>query len=192
MTAQQTETDHALLTDLVLALINYPQDLRITARPLTDGDGRHWRTDWTIQPNINDAGKIIGKKGAHVKALKRVMELLGERKGMRYVLRVDNGAGERQPEIERQPAGPAFSPADHHDLLLRLLEAILDETPAVEGTATPGAVMVFLFRIKAANRRDDELLAEVPAIGLSLVDALAVLFKAAGHRAGAYFKVEKA
>lgn len=190
-TDQLTENAAALFRGLIELLIDYPQNLVITPHAICDVHGKHWRTDWEVCPDVNDAGKIIGKAGAHVKALKRIVEMVGEADRLRYVLRVVEGTGERRPEIVRKLAGPDYSSDKHGQILAEVLAAAGIDAQVV-GTLEHKTPMTFGLEIQPTNRLARENLTEEPfsTRAPSLLNALAVLFKAAGHRDGAVYRVE--
>lgn len=190
-TGNQTEKAVALLRALINSLIDYPADLQIEATTIKDATGRDWRTNLSVTPNINDAGKVIGKQGAHFKALKRVMDMIGTVEGKSYVLRMEPGTGERRPEILHQSAGPEFNCDEHQELLEDVLGATgVDAEILVR--MTPGGGIGYVFTVRPRTWVADEFLTgdAIDQRDPALITALAALFKAAGHRAGVVFQVE--
>jgi len=189
MTAQDiAEEASILLRRTIETIIDHPRDLNIDYRLL------HGRVDFIVLPNINDQGKVVGKMGAHIKALKLLMSLLGERQGVQFVLRLEEDTeGTRLPDPVRKPAQPTYSCSAHKQLLSDILKAILDEAPSVtvERDLTGGSVL-YVFRIEAQRVQDYERLV-VPGEdqdGQTVISALGTLFRAAGLRDGVGFKLE--
>ena len=61
--SEETKDVHLLLTQLLKAIIDHPEDLRIETKEFQG------RIEWRVRVHIDDQGKVIGKKGAHIKAL---------------------------------------------------------------------------------------------------------------------------
>lgn len=189
MTAQDiAEEASDLLRRLIETIIDHPRDLEIDYRLL------HGRADFRVMPNINDQGKVVGKMGAHIKALKLLMSLIGERHGQQFVLRLEEDTqGTRLPDPVRRPAAPTYSCTAHKQLLSDILIAILDEAPvvSVERDMTGGSAL-YVFKIEAQRVQDYERLV-VPSEdqdGQTVISALGTLFRAAGLRDGVAFRVE--
>lgn len=185
-----TLSEHTVeeLTDLLRRLIeaytDFPRDLTLTPRILKG------RVDWSIEANINDQGKIVGKQGSHINALKFIFALIGQRHGQQFVLNLRDGSGEREPEILRRPAPPTYSCSTHRQLLSDVLAAVFEDgLPVIarrEGQIA--GKPVFVLEIGVERRQDFEVL--VNDSGPALLDALATLFSAAASRDGVAYRVE--
>lgn len=177
----------ALLRSLIELLVDRPADLTVDYRMM------HGRVDFIVMPNINDQGKVVGKQGAHVKALKFLLARIGESAGQQYVLRLDEDPwGKREPEKPKPEAPPTYSYAKHLMVLGDILKAFHPEWTDVSVTAVPG--QRYVFRISTASGLDYGLLVSQRQggefEGQSLVTALGTLYRAAGLRDGVEMRIE--
>lgn len=176
-----------LITRLIEALIDDPRKLELDARPMPR------RVDWRAKVDINDTGKLIGKKAAHLKALRVLVALMGARYAEDWRFAVhDPDDGER---VEREPiqmAGKNFNAGPMAVFLAEILQAVLDASPGVDIVTAP-AEDAFTFRIRPASVGDYERLVEPVPVGydsLAPVAALGTLFRAYGRQLGANFRIE--
>ena len=190
MTTEQIAEDASeLLGRLIEVITDYPRDLSIRIRNMRG------RAEFFVTPNINDQGKVVGKHGSHIKALKLLIAQIGERHGQQLVIRLEEDTnGERLPDPVRKAASPAYSCTAHKQLLNDVLAAILDEAPAVavDRDVTGGSTL-YVFTIEAQRIQDYERLV-TPGVGefegQTVISALGTLFRAAGLRDGVGFKLE--
>jgi predicted RNA-binding protein YlqC (UPF0109 family) len=185
MTTEQFAEDLALLLGRLLeALIDHPRELQIQPRVMRD------RVDLHVTPNINDQGIVVGKGGAHIKALKFLAQRMGILKQQQAVIFLhEDDSGERLPEPLRAPASPAYSCSEHRQLLADLLAAVVDHPVEIEVDRSGKA---FTFVLHAKRIQDFELLHETDVVGQSIITALGTLFRAAGNRNGVSYKIEAA
>ncbi len=176
----------AMLRRVIETIIDRPRDLAIDYRPMRG------RIDLHVTPNINDQGKIVGKGGAHIRALKYLMAQLGERQGQQIVIYLhENDGGRRFPDPVRAVGKPTYNTAGHLALLQDLLNGLLDEPPSITVVRESGfAQPAFVFVIEARRVQDYERLVPVGEGSQSLVTELGTLFRAAGHRDGVSFRLE--
>lgn len=174
----------SLLRRLIESLIDRPRDLQIDYRTM---DGR---VEWRIIPNVDDQGKVVGKGGAHIKAIKFLMAEIGIQHFSKFVVMLEQGPGVAGPDPVRRPAAPTYSVTPAKTLLEDILAALFDEAPAVE-VVRDG--LHFEFLITAARVQDHDKL-QPPIAGdedaQSLITALATLFNASAKRDGVLFKIE--
>ena len=177
-----TEEATALLRRLLEALIDHPRDLVVEPRE------HRGMVQWLVVANINDLGIVIGKRGAHAKAIQHLMREIGARHGCHMTVRIEaDGPGERQPEAVRRPASPTYSVTPHLTLLRDLLGALCDEPPVV----TVEHRFDFIIRplvIQDFDRLQPPLAGDENAE--SIITSLATLFNAAGKRDGVVFRLE--
>lgn len=173
-----------LLRRLIESLIDMPRDLQIDYRELRD------RVEWRVVPNINDHGKVVGKGGAHIKAIKFLMAEIGIQHFTQFVVMLEEGPGERGPDPVRRPATPTYSVTPAKTLLEDILAALFDEAPRVE-VVREGPH--FEFRITTYRVQDHDQL-QPPIAGdddaESIITSLATLFNASAKRDGVLFKLE--
>lgn len=180
------EESTALLRRLIEALIDFPRDLQVEPRE------HRGLIHWTVVSNVNDLGLIIGKRGAHAKAIQHLMQEVGRRYGCKFTVWIDpDGCGDRLADDPvRRAAGPTYACPQHRQLLFDLLCAILTERPVivVERHGTE-----FDFIIQPLVVQDFDRL-QPPANGderaESIITSLATLFDAAGKRDGVVFRLE--
>ena len=71
-----------LVEEIVKALVDNPDDVRCT-----EVEGVHSAVlELHVAPE--DVGKVIGKKGVHADAIRRLVHAIGGKKKMRYVLEI--------------------------------------------------------------------------------------------------------
>ena len=184
-----TATDRSaeLLSRLLEGLLDDPRRLELDATPLPR------RVNWRVKVSFNDAGKLCGKGGEHIKSLIVLVRLLGERHGEQWILEVlDPDQGERVENLPI-PDAPAHLPGESLRLLYELLAEILTAPAVVKVTQTGGKPLVFNFEIRPANVQDYELLVTavpVQRTELTPVAALGTLFRALGRQQGVSYRVE--
>ncbi len=180
-----------MLRRVIETIIDRPRDLAIDYRPMRG------RIDLHVTPNINDQGKIVGKGGAHIRALKYLMAQLGERQGQQIVIYLhENDGGQRFPDPVRAVGKPTYNTAGHLALLQDLLNGLLDEPPAITVSRRKSLAPVppiFIFNIEARRIQDHERL-QPPLAGdeqaVSVITALETIFNAAARKEGVTFRLE--
>lgn len=177
-----------LIARLINGLIDDDQGLALEAVGLPR------RVNWRAQVDINDTGKLIGKKAAHLYSLRVLITLMGARYGEDWRLEVlDPEEGERS---ERPPIPHAknFDPAPLIELLSMILDAILAESATIQTErASKDGQDVHLLRVQAKSMADYEKLVTAVIVGreqLTPVAALGTLFRAYGRQRGAHIWVE--
>ena len=180
-TEENAEDITAVLVRLMTAYTDYPLNLAVTYRTMPG------RVDWQVCPDVNDMGKLIGARGAHVKALQRVLQAMGDKYGQQFKLRLIEGSGVREGEPVRRPA-PDYNPADKKLLLGDVLGEMLDAPAKIGVEATGKNPPAFTFNIAAGTHQDDERLCGQD-YGPSALEALEVLFDAIGKKDGVEFSV---
>lgn len=187
MTTDEISEDVCLMLRRVIdTMIDHPRDLNINYRLMRG------RMDLHVRPNINDQGKIVGKGGAHIKALKFLMAQLGERHGQQIVVFLhEDESGTRLPDPVRPAGSPTFDTSAHQELLQDLLTALLEEPAIITVHKEAGfAQPAFVFCIEARRIQDYERLVPGEEGGQSLITELGTLFRAAGYRDGVSFRLE--
>lgn len=177
-----------LIARLITGLIDDDKGLELEAVNLPR------RVNWRAQVDINDTGKVIGKKAAHLYSLRVMITLMGARFGEEWRLEVmDPEEGERVNRPAR-PQDPNFDPAGLVDFLGQILDAILSENATIQAEpAEMDGLQGHLLRIHARAMKDYEILATAIPVGretLTPVAALGTLFRAYGRQLGAHVWVE--
>ncbi len=186
-----------LVTKLVADLLADPRALELDAHAMTR------RVNWTAKVDINDIGKLIGKKGAHLKALNLIVSLLGQRFGEDW--RFSPVDPDDRPLATRDPV-PDPQPVDRLSVaafLREVLGGVLDEDPEITVEQRAASDLTFVVRARAVQDYE-RLVEEVvirepytdregvdrPAERLAPVAAIGTLFRAYGLRLGWKFRVE--
>lgn len=173
-----------LIVRIIEAIIDDARSLELDTEPLTR------RVNWRAKVNVNDAGKLIGKKGAHLKAIRVLVGLMGQHFGEVWHVSVDDP--DEGPIHEKPPIEPAanYNPALASQFLLEILETFLADAPEI-GVERAGDE--FLFVIRPRNVGDYEKLVEEYNLGreqLAPVAALGTLFRAYGRQQGVTLRIE--
>lgn len=175
-----------LLVQLINGLIDQRARLELEAVALPR------RVNWKAKVDINDTGKLIGKKAAHLFSLRVLIALMGKRFSEEWRLTVlDPDEGERLPSPP-PPRPREFNPSLAQDFLGQVLDAMLDENPLIIVERGPGA-LEFAFVIHCKSVSDYERLVTAIGVGreeLTPVAALGTLFRAYGHQQGVAFRIE--
>lgn len=102
-----TNTQHIspelFLENLVKALVDYPNDVKITRT--VDEMG----VLLTLDINRNDMGKVIGRKGATAKAIRTLLRVVGMKHQARVNLKINEPEGGYT-----KPENPSFSSSENN------------------------------------------------------------------------------
>jgi predicted RNA-binding protein YlqC (UPF0109 family) len=177
-----------LISRLLEALIDNPRELNLDAMPLEG------RVNWWVKVNISDTGRIVGKQGAHMNALKVLVAAMGRRyeEDWRFEMNEpDPGERHDKPRVA-QPR--TYNSSDASLLLAELVRAILGHTPHI---IVRDAHPDYTWSIEAEAVQDYEtLVTAMPVMGrpdlapIQPVAALGTLWRAYGRQHGVNFKVE--
>lgn len=181
-----------LIARLINGLIDQSDHLELEAVVLPR------RVNWNAKVDINDAGKLIGKKAAHLYSLRVLLLLMGKRFGEEWRLTALDP--DEAPRVESSvPARPRdFNPSVAQDFLGQILDAILAE-PAAVSVVRDSDPLDFVFVIRAKSTADYEILVTKVMVGtvyksgpieLTPVAALGTLYRAYGRQQGVNFRVE--
>lgn len=178
-----------LLRSLVELLVDRPADLAVDYKLLPAG-----RVEFSVMPNINDQGKAVGKNGAHVKALKFLMAVIGEGVGLQFVLRLEqDDDGRREEPIYQASVGNA---ARYISVLRQLIDATFASEVEVRMIIQPTNDLKteYVFALYPMDGADYEKLTAIRAAGefqgQSVALAFRTLFRAAGLRDGTDCRIE--
>jgi predicted RNA-binding protein YlqC (UPF0109 family) len=177
------QTAGLVLERLILSLLDFPREAELEPVAMPS------RINWKLVTNINDAGKVIGIKGAHAKALQFVAGRMGDQMGQEWRLAIlDPKEGQRTGPRAATPPPLHFSPASDVQLLSDVLTFCTDQLYAINAEESGGAS--WTFRVTPRDWSAQEAIADRGGSGELLADALAVLFRAVGRRQGVGYKVE--
>lgn len=175
-----------LIQDLLGLLIEYPRDLRVTHQ-LHPG-----RIDFRIRPNINDQGRVVGRDGTHIRAIKLLLSRAGERYGIQVVAVLDEDeTGRRVPDPLRPPSGLVASPIVPVRVLHSILGALTDKAPTIQVARSPSMPVEWQVAISPAGHADLDFLTDA-AHEASPIEAICDLYKAVGKRNNVTIKIELA
>lgn len=184
----QTETNADLLRDLLTAFIDYPDELAIEPKDFRDA------VYWSVQGHTDDHPKLVGKGGAHVKAIKYLLLRMGTAVDTVYSFELlDPEPGRRRQESPQKNA-ESYDPTPACDLLIRLLEGLGIGQYAVESKQDATAInpLRYEFNILVRDREDYLLLTayEKDRDGQTIISALGTLFRAIANRDGVRIQLE--
>lgn len=177
-----------LLRRLLEACVVHPNDLSVEYYAMRN------RVDWKIRANVNDQGRLVGKRGAHIQAVQFLMRELGVRDGNKYVVTLESdGVGERKlgdedyfaPSIQKTNAMTI-------ELLAAVLKEFLDEDAKIEIFNRIAEGDGVLFRINPVRMQDYEALVSPPdgRSNQTLLTELGTLFRAIGRGWGINLSLE--
>lgn len=171
-------------------MIDKPDALKITT------DEHPARVDWFVSIDIDDQGKVIGKKGIHVKALQFLIGLFGLKYGQQFRLTVHDPIPGHRSKDNPPRTADSYDSGQAEALLYDLLDELLsNDGTVIEITrGKDGGRMSFEFRIDASTEADYVRLVHVcDPIGRgdsqTVVAALGTLFRAYALRDGVNFTV---
>ena len=201
MNPNETQVDE-ILKRLVAALVIDVDSIRIERADFVR------RRAWTVRVHLDDAGKVIGKKGAHLQALALLVGLIGVRCNERFELKFEKS--EDTGEFPRDTPAPQpqeqFNASEATALLHDLLALVLESPARIAVTSrvvhpmnrrreTDPKVEI-TFAISAGTVQDNELLKEDigpdPEKRVSPEAALGTLWRAIGKKDGVSFVIKVA
>lgn len=177
-----------IIKALITGLIDDAQSLRLDAAEMPR------RVNWRAKVDINDTGKLIGKKAAHLYSLRVLISLMGARFGEDWRFEVsdpDDGERKEKAEIQRVKEIDA-SPV--REFLFRILEGVIAERPEIHFVAQTNEYgwREYAFTI-LATKADYSRLTTPVMVGrekLAPVAALGTLFRAYGRQQGVSFTIQ--
>lgn len=182
------ENAGAVLERLILSLLDEPRKAEVVPTRLPQ------RVNVVVRTDVNDFGKVAGKKGAHVRALRHVARMIGDRLGEVWTLAQDpnpTGGDRVWNQTDRTPPGRGeHSPTADAHLLAEILGAATGQTYAVNVAAGDMAA-TWAFTVTPRDWAAHEALVDKGGPeGEALVASLGTLFRAVGRRQGVGYVVE--
>lgn len=179
---------HELLRDLVASYTDHTHALELAAKEVPGA------VYWTLRGHADDYGKLVGKSGAHVKALGYLVTALGVADGELFTFKL------LEPEpAPRRPSSPVkeatkYDPKPAGELLTRLLGELGIGQYAVTGITDASRVPIFVtYEIAVRDAEDYSALTVGPTegeyVGQTLIGALGTLFRARANRDGVRFQL---
>lgn len=181
-----------VLHRLLQALVDDSRAVDLEASPLKG------RLNWCFNCDVNDVGKVVGKKGVRLRALRLVVELAGQLAGSIWFLQQPlEPKGERREGENVSANRPAAHDAEgDRQLLADLVKALeIDVRVAVTGNVATG----FTFALTCAGVGDNVKLldqhravysaSQVETQPINLMATLGTLMRAVGARQGVKYVV---
>lgn len=165
----------AVVRDLIASFSDHPGALAVDVAAVGQD------TLFTVRPSPKDKGKVIGRKGCHVRALKAIAGAAGARAGATYLLVVVDGA-DKNGEPNR---GDEYDPNRIADILARTVQLVAGSGPvAAVDAVNPQS---FTFTIRASSPEDLRVLGCCVEAG-TLAGAIDTLLRAHAGREGVKFR----
>lgn len=191
--SEETKDVHLLLTQLLKAIIDHPEDLRIETKEFQA------RVEWRVRVHIDDQGKVIGKMGAHIKALQFLFACIGYATNVQYRIQVlEPEEPRRGPENDPREA-MTYDTGEAEALLFELLDDVFgnDEARITIAQSTKSLIPSFTFCIDPVtegNRMKLETPMDWAGRGepMTVVGAIGTLFRAYARKEGVGFMIEAA
>lgn len=185
------ETCSPVIERLVAALVDDQRAVELDANVLPG------RVNWSFRVDVNDAGKVIGRNGTHLRALQLVIERMGAATNEEWRTASQDPVG-----LERARRPYAEEPRNHDagddwKLLCEVLVAL-----GINATVTPTGSIAdgYNFQVRGDGVQDHEALLDAhEAIysrnqkerdPLNVLGALGTLFRAIGRRQGVRYRIE--
>lgn len=179
------ETTAAIFRELVESFIDHPHALELSTKEFAGA------CYWRMKGHADDQPKLVGKSGAHVRALAFVVKALGAGSGTvnTFTLAEPDPA----PRRESSPPNVAISYDDEpaRELLIRLLERMEIGDFVVVASQKPGAPITVTLTVAVRTPDDYNALTVAPDGGsLTVVAALGTLFRARANKDGVKINIE--
>jgi predicted RNA-binding protein YlqC (UPF0109 family) len=181
-------TESEVVTELLLTIVEsfttHHEEIELTAKPVIGA------CYWTLKVSPEDYGKVAGRQGSHIKALKFLLAKLGMISfQMHYYIHLV----QPMERVRTDPPPPnrinRYVPYDERDLLARWLEKILNgqfkldiegEAPDLKLVITPQDYEDYQELIKPYAVEDSEF---------TIIACLGTLFRAIGNKNGVMLKI---
>ena len=189
--SNQIEERAAPLEKLLASLLDSPNQLEFGASVLPG------RTNFTMRTTAAMAGRLVGYRGAHLRALRLIAQLIGRELGQEWHLKMED-----PEDMRREPRKRDEIPEDHDCTDDALMLADLLEALGVSATVdfNGGIAGGFDFYIQPETQEDNAALldpheatfeANQPdKTPMNLMQALRLLLKAIGKKSGVTYRVE--
>lgn len=178
-----------LVTQLIEGLIDDPRSLQLATASMPS------RVNWRCKVGINDMGKLIGKQGCHLFALRAIVSLIGMKHGEDWRFRADDPDDGPRTERSRTPHNPNIDVMPAMHFLEHVLGACLSEVPVVGVGDDHEAAIAgeFHFTITPSTTEDRQKLVTPISVGLeelTPIAAIGTLYRAYGRQQGGSFTVD--
>jgi len=108
------DSDQAFLEYVVKALVDKPEDVKITR--IVDEMG----VLLTLSVNKDDMGKVIGRSGATAKAIRTVLRVVGMKNDARVNLKIEEPEGSERSNEDSAPSVPYVRDTTVDDIITDL------------------------------------------------------------------------
>lgn len=195
MTTTETNQTKTVLRDLVARFTEHPEALEITAQVAPPDEQTHnWSCFWMMKGHPEDESKLVGKDGAHVRALEFLVSRFGVARLEVHTFRLIT---KRKPEPRPQAVpntAMSYDPQPTADLLSRILaELDLGEFLVRVGPGSGARnKLTFLFEILVRDGLDQRILTvrADPNADETIVGAIGTLFRAIAQKDGVRFDIK--
>lgn len=195
----QLEAIDKLLHSLISALVMNERGIEIDCLP-----GVH-RVRWKIRVTLDDHGMLVGKRGAHVKAINYLVAMIGAKAAQRFDIWAEEPYDiGRAPEDRARPTPPeVFDPTEATCLMQEVLDILCEQSPALTVETRPIKIIdrkdelspqvIAFFTIRPLTHDDMDTIrgehGSRPEDRMSTEAAIGTLWRAMGKRVGVEFTV---
>jgi predicted RNA-binding protein YlqC (UPF0109 family) len=185
MTAETKEAAQ-LLHDLVACFTSKPRECRIIVHEREEGGA-----DFELDPDAADMRKLIGRSGAHRRALGKIVSSWHPAGSYQLMRLREPTRGQPEPFMRERDPVRNYDAQPAAQLLDRLITASNPCGAEVipEQTATKPTCCITLI-INLRSRLAFDLLTAIDRDGISVIGALQTIFLAYGCKEGVIFRIE--
>ena len=176
-----------LLHELLAKFLDHAEAIQIEVREVPGA------VYWSIKTHSADMPKAVGRGGAHVRSLGKLLAQIGTANDEVWKLKLNPPDPGPRREASPPVRATAYDPATAEQLLGRTASAALGVTVEIETELTGHETLSYTFRVHPEGRKAfAELVAEREGdpFGVSLIDAIGVLWRAWAQRDGVRFSLE--
>ena len=169
-----------MLEMLIAAFTDHREAITVTMRELS------FSVAYTIRVHDEDQGKVIGKGGLHIRAIKHLMQKAGKSVGLaiRVTLLTDE---ERRNVGAPFRSNPSYDPKPAVELLKSVVASLTGNPSVVTAEKSDEAIY---FQIALGSREDFNEFHTPDEMNMTTKAALEALWKAHGNKEGAVFYVD--
>lgn len=189
----QIETAAEVIKRLIAALCDQPNEVEVYASETADG------VAWSFSTDTNDMAKVMGQRGAHLRALQLIVEQMGMAVEFteEWTLNPLVGTGTERPRRGDIDRPEAHDPSQDMKLLNEILAA-LAVAAYVRAPGSPESG--FLFAVEPSSRQDEATLRQpheavypkthpMEREPLQLIGALATVWRSIGRKQGVRYRL---
>lgn len=172
-----------LIHDLLASFTAKPEEIAIEVK---EHPGRVY---WVVKACGEDTPRIVGRSGAHLKALQFLVREIGKSLDSTHSLELLDPEPGMRPDEPKEPTATSHDPSREVVLLQNLVEALGVSESKVEAFLRPERLdgrLYFDLNVWVRDDQDYKLLTVPPSVKskATVVEALGVLFRAGAKRNG--------